>query len=73
MLTTSDAGGPLEFVADGVDGLVCAPEPAALAEAIDKIFALGEPRLRELGEAGRERVVPITWDTVLDRLTEGIA
>ena len=73
VLTTSDAGGPLEFVADGVDGLVCAPEPAALAEAIDKIFALGEPRLRELGEAGRERVVPITWDTVLDRLTEGIA
>jgi glycosyltransferase involved in cell wall biosynthesis len=73
VLTTSDAGGPLEFVEDGIDGLVRAPEPGALAEAIDALFAASAARLREMGEAGRERVVAITWDAVLDRLTEGIA
>ena len=73
VITASDAGGPLEFIEDGVDGLVRAPEPGALAEAIDTLFAAPEPRLREMGEAGRERVANITWDVVLDRLTEGIA
>ena len=73
VVTASDAGGPLEFVEDGVDGLVRAPEPEALAEAIDTLFAAPESRLRDMGEAGRERVAGITWDTVLDRLTEGIA
>ncbi len=73
VITTADAGGPLEFVDDGIDGLVRAPEPAALAEAIDALFAAPEARLREMGEAGLERVAAITWDTVLDRLTEGLA
>jgi glycosyltransferase involved in cell wall biosynthesis len=70
VITASDAGGPLEFVEDGIDGLVRAPEPGALAEAIDALFVASEARVREMGEAGRERVAAITWDTVLDQLTE---
>ncbi len=34
VITTTDAGGPLEFVEDGVNGLVAAPSPAAVADAI---------------------------------------
>ena len=34
VITTTDAGGPLEFVEDGVTGLVCAPTPEALGAAI---------------------------------------
>ncbi len=30
------------------------------------MFALPQPRLREMGEAGRERVAHITWDAVVD-------
>jgi glycosyltransferase involved in cell wall biosynthesis len=72
VLTTTDAGGPLEFVTDGESGLVAPAEPAAVAEAIDRLFALPEARLREMGEAGHARVAHINWDHVIDRLTEAI-
>jgi glycosyltransferase involved in cell wall biosynthesis len=72
VITASDAGGPLEFVEDGVSGLVAAAEPEALGAAIDRLFALPEARLREMGEEGRLRVAGLSWDTVVDRLTETI-
>jgi glycosyltransferase involved in cell wall biosynthesis len=70
VLTTTDAGGPLEFVTDGETGVVTAPEPEAIAAGIDRLWALPPPRLREMGEDGRARVAGITWDHVIDRLTE---
>ena len=70
VVTTSDSGGPLEFVTDGETGMVAAPEPPAIADAIDRLWALPETRLREMGEAGRRRVEGISWDYVIDRLTE---
>jgi glycosyltransferase involved in cell wall biosynthesis len=73
VLTTTDAGGPLEFVGHGETGLVAAPEPEAVAAAIDELWALPERRLRELGEAGAQRVAGIGWDRVIDRLTESLA
>jgi glycosyltransferase involved in cell wall biosynthesis len=72
VLTTTDSGGPLEFVAEGETGLVAPPDPDAIAETIDRLFALPEARLREMGAAGRARVAGITWDGVIDRLTEGL-
>jgi glycosyltransferase involved in cell wall biosynthesis len=69
VLTTTDSGGPLEFV-DAESGLITSPEPEAVAEGIDRLWELPERRLREMGEAGRARVAGITWDHVLDRLTE---
>ncbi len=70
LITAADSGGPLEFVEEGVSGFVAAPEPEALADAIDRLFALPEARLREMGEQGRRLVAPITWEAVVDRLTE---
>ena len=70
VVTARDSGGPLEFVEDGANGFVAAPEPAALAEAIDRLWRLPEARLREMGEDASRRVASITWDTVVDRLTE---
>jgi glycosyltransferase involved in cell wall biosynthesis len=72
ILVASDSGGPLEFVEDGACGFVRPPEPAALAEAIDTVAALPEGRLREMGENGRLRVAHISWDAVVERLTETI-
>jgi glycosyltransferase involved in cell wall biosynthesis len=72
VITSTDSGGPLEFVEDGVNGVVTAPEPGALAGAIDRLFSLPETRLRDMGEEGRRRVAHITWDAVVDRLTESI-
>jgi glycosyltransferase involved in cell wall biosynthesis len=70
VITTGDSGGPLEFVEDSVTGLVTEPTPEAIAEGIDRVFELPTSRLRELGEAGHERVRDINWDRVIDRLTE---
>jgi glycosyltransferase involved in cell wall biosynthesis len=72
VLTTTDAGGPLEFVSDGESGLVAAPDPDSVAAAVDRLFAWPDTRLRELGEEGHRRVRDITWDQVIDRLTEPV-
>jgi glycosyltransferase involved in cell wall biosynthesis len=72
VVTTTDAGGPLEFVSHGENGVVAAPDADALAAAIDGLFQLPEARLREMGAAGRDRVSGITWDHVIDRLTESL-
>jgi glycosyltransferase involved in cell wall biosynthesis len=68
VITTSDAGGVLEFVEDGVTGLVTPPEPAAVARSIQRLMS-GEEEARRLGTEGRERVCGITWDVVVDALT----
>jgi glycosyltransferase involved in cell wall biosynthesis len=72
VVTTHDAGGPLEFVREDESGLVAPPTPQGLADAIDRLWALPAARLRELGEAGYRTVKDISWDHVIDRLTEGL-
>ena len=67
VITASDSGGTLEFVEDGVTGLVCDPRPEAFAAAIDGLAA-DRARAAALGAAGRERVRAITWDRVIDAL-----
>jgi glycosyltransferase involved in cell wall biosynthesis len=73
VVTTSDAGGPLEFVEHERSGLVALPQADAIAAEIDRLYAMPEARLAELGQAGSERVRGITWDSVIDRLTETLA
>ena len=69
VVTTTDAGGPLEFVDDGVTGLVTSPEPQPLGDAMSRVA--GDRRLaRSLGDAGYERARAITWDGVVERLVE---
>lgn len=71
VITTTDSGGVLEFVEDGVTGYAAAPDPAALAERLSRLA--GRPALAAaLGDAGYERARNITWDTVIDHLTAGI-
>lgn len=68
-VTTTDAGGVLEFVTDGADGLVVAPEPEALADAFDRLY---EQRglAQQFGEAAHGRLddLRINWDTVIEKL-----
>jgi len=73
VITTTDAGGPLEFVTHGETGHVAAPDPDSVAASIDALWQLPESRLEEMGRAGRARVAGITWDRVIDRLTEGLS
>ncbi len=67
VLTTHDAGGPLEVVTDGTTGLVTAPEPAELARAAASLVA-DPDRARAYGEAGHAVAARVTWDGCIDRL-----
>lgn len=68
VLTTSDAGGVLEFVEDGINGFVCPPDaPQQMAARMDTLFGDRE-RARALGEAGRAKVAKIGWDGVVEKL-----
>jgi glycosyltransferase involved in cell wall biosynthesis len=67
VLTTTDAGGPLEVVADRETGIVVAPEPAELARAVD--FLRDHPDdARAWGRAGKALAERVTWDTCIDTL-----
>jgi glycosyltransferase involved in cell wall biosynthesis len=67
VITSTDAGGPLEFVEDGVNGFVCPPEPEAVAAAINRL-ARDRAKAASLGLAGHERARTITWDGVIEKL-----
>ncbi len=70
IITTTDAGGVLELVQDGVNGIVAAPEPVALAAAMDRLYA--ERGLAQaMGQANRARVseLNIGWDNVIRAMT----
>jgi len=67
IVTTTDAGGPLEFVVDGVNGLIADPDADALAASMARL-ADDRALARRLGEAGFERASLITWDGVVERL-----
>ncbi|HYL04460.1 MAG TPA: glycosyltransferase family 4 protein [Thermoanaerobaculia bacterium] len=68
VITTADAGGVLEFVEDGVNGFVCAPDsPREIGARLDRLF-LDREEARALGAAGRARVQTIGWDRVISRL-----
>jgi glycosyltransferase involved in cell wall biosynthesis len=67
VITTTDAGGPLEVVHDGETGVVVAPEAAAVAQAA---AWLREHRdeAATLGRAGKTVAEGVTWDRAIARL-----
>jgi glycosyltransferase involved in cell wall biosynthesis len=69
VITAKDSGGVLEWVDDGVNGIVTDGSAAALGEAYDRLAA-DKPLARRMGEAGRERVADLRWSGVVDRLLE---
>ena len=67
VVTTTDAGGPLEVVADRRTGLVCEPRAAALAEACSWLREhLDEAKA--WGRAGKELARRVSWDDAIARL-----
>ena len=68
VITTSDAGGVLEFVVDGASGFVAEPTPEALADAIERLWQQRSDAPR-LGDEGYQRVKDISWDNVIGALT----
>jgi glycosyltransferase involved in cell wall biosynthesis len=67
VVTCADSGGPNEFVVDGVNGFVCAPQPDELAAAVNRLAA-DRGQAAALGEAGHAVASLITWDGVIEKL-----
>ncbi|MCS7008017.1 MAG: glycosyltransferase family 4 protein [Thermoleophilia bacterium] len=67
VLTTSDAGGPLEVVTDGATGRVVEPRPESLAEAAGWLVRHRDEAVA-LGRAGRAIATAVTWDRAIERL-----
>jgi glycosyltransferase involved in cell wall biosynthesis len=65
VVTTTDAGGPLEVVHDGETGVVVAPDPAEIARAVTSLDCATADRFGAAGKAIAERV---TWDACVDAL-----
>lgn len=69
ILTTSDSGGVLELVQDGVNGYVTEATPEALADAMDRLY-LDKAKTADMGRNARERLTElhISWSHVLQKL-----
>jgi len=71
VLTTNDAGGPLDVVHDRETGLVVAPRAEELARACDWLRA-NTAEARSYGRAGLELAREVTWDACVDRLLAAV-
>ena len=67
VLTTTDAGGPLEVVTDRRTGLVVAPDPAELARAVGWLREHRD-EAASFGRAGKALAAEVTWDRAIARL-----
>ena len=68
-LTTTDAGGVLEFAVADANAEVVDPHPVAIAAAMDRLYA-DRQRTQRLGHAARARVgeLGVSWDRVVEKL-----
>jgi len=64
VVTTTDAGGPLDVVRDRETGRVVEPTVDGIASAL----AIGEDEARAWGRAGKALAERVTWDSAIDRL-----
>jgi glycosyltransferase involved in cell wall biosynthesis len=67
VLTTTDAGGPLEVVADHATGLVVAPDADDIARALGWLREHRD-EAASFGRAGNAIAREITWDRAIERL-----
>lgn len=68
VVTTSDAGGVLEFVHDGETGCVAPASAEAIGERLARLLR-DKREARRLGANGYASVQAIGWDEVVDKLT----
>lgn len=71
VITTVDAGGVLEFVHHEENGFVNQLDEQELGKSINKLFE-NKSLAEDYGNAGYDMVKDISWDIVIDRLTESI-
>ncbi len=71
VITSTDAGGTLEFVRDSHNGLICEPTAERIAVALDRL-ASDPAEAARLGGNGPATVTDITWEHVCTTLLGAI-
>ena len=71
VVVARDGGGAAEFVDHGSEGLLVEPEPRAIAESLDSLYA-DRARARAMGERGREKLkaMNLSWENVVSSLID---
>jgi glycosyltransferase involved in cell wall biosynthesis len=67
VITTTDAGGPLDVVHDRATGLVVAPEPTEIGKAAAWLREHAD-EAAAFGSAGKAIAEEVTWDRAIARL-----
>lgn len=67
VITCADSGGPTELIRDGEQGIVCAPEPAALASAMRRVMDDAAAAER-MGAAARRVADRMSWPKAVGEL-----
>jgi glycosyltransferase involved in cell wall biosynthesis len=64
-----DGGGATEFVEHESEGLVCEPEPRALAACLDRLYT-DRDAARHMGRRGRDKLLALdlSWHKVVERI-----
>jgi len=72
VIVARDGGGATEFIEHGSEGLIVEPEPRAIAESLDSLYA-DRARARAMGERGREKLkaMNLSWENVVENLING--
>jgi len=71
VITASDSGGVLEFIERDVTGFVGESTPESLANEMDRWWET-EDKGKSLGLRGKQTIELITWDNVIEQLTESL-
>jgi glycosyltransferase involved in cell wall biosynthesis len=67
VITTTDSGGPTEFVADGITGLVTDPDPWSLGRAMNRL-ARDPGTALTMGAEAQRRGRRVSWERAVDEL-----
>jgi glycosyltransferase involved in cell wall biosynthesis len=72
VVVARDGGGATEFVEHDREGLIVEPEPRAIAESLDSLYA-DRARARAMGGRGQEKLkaMNLSWDLVVESLING--
>jgi len=70
VITTTDSGGPLEFVKDEENGFVVEPDPKKIAQKLDELYN-NKDKTEKMGKMALKTVkdLNLNWDTVIEKLT----
>ena len=66
-----DGGGAAELIENGREGMIVEPDPKAIAESVDWLYA-DRDQARKMGERGREklRAMNLSWENVVEHLID---